>query len=124
MHILQLCGFFYDLYQNFTINELFLHHNCFFASYSEVLVNTMLFLVLFIPGVYATIEGIIHFNSWNIHINQSEKILFELASLNRKLLTCSDKTIIPLLNDIINLISNESNYWKNKLEGQKVKIKI
>lgn len=104
--------------------ELFLHHNCFFASYSEVLVNTMLFLVLFIPGVYATIEGIIHFNSWNIHINQSEKILFELASLNRKLLTCSDKTIIPLLNDIINLISNESNYWKNKLEGQKVKIKI
>jgi len=107
------------------LSEIALHFHVLPNHTLELIINVIDFLIIFIPGVYATVEGVIHFNSWNSHIEKSERIIIELSALKNKLVPCSDmKTLLPMIEDIVNILSNESQYWKDKVESKKVEISI
>ncbi len=103
-----------------TIEYFEICHSALFECFISLL-NAM---IIFIPSLYAAIEGVVHFNEWTKTFEKSHEIMNKLEELKNQVNKCDsfEKLIIEALN-LKNILVTENIQWQKKIKEQQISIK-
>ena len=95
------------------------------TPFSEDLLHILIFLWILIPPIFATLEGVIHYNDWKKNIQTSLELVHRYEKVKVELLSSNDSiSLNNLRNDLFNTFTLEVNTWLIEQKNNEITVKI
>jgi hypothetical protein len=85
----------------------------------------LIFLWILIPPIFATLEGVIHYNNWKKNIQTSLELVHRYEKVKVELLSSNDSISLKnIINELFNTFTLEVNTWLIEQKNNEIKAKI
>ena len=89
------------------------------------ILNILIFLWILIPPIFATLEGVIHYNDWKKNIQTSLELVHRYEKVKVELLSSNDSISLKnIINELFNTFTLEVNTWLTEQKNNEIKSKI
>jgi hypothetical protein len=127
LNVLKYCFLINLIFISFLEGSHWLHESGHSSAtpFSGDLLHILFFLWILIPPIFATLEGVIHYNDWKKNsqtslelVHRYEKVKVELSSSNDSI------SLKNIINELFNTFTLEVNTWLIEQKNNEIKAKI
>ena len=95
------------------------------TSSEDIILHILIFLWILIPPIFATLEGVIHYNDWKKNIQKSLELVDRYEKVKVELLSSNDSiSLKKIINELLNTFTLEVNTWLTEQKNNEIKSKI
>ena len=128
LNILKYCFLINLIFISFLEGYHWLHESAHSSATSfsdDQILHILIFLWILIPPIFATLEGVIHYNDWKKNIQSSLELVHKYEKVKVELSSSNDSNALKkLINELFNTFTLEVNTWLIEQKNNEIKAKI
>ena len=128
LNILKYCFLINLIFISFLEGYHWLHESAHSPATSfsdDQILHILIFLWILIPPIFATLEGVIHYNDWKKNIQSALELVHKYEKVKVELSSSNDSNALKkLINELFNTFTLEVNTWLIEQKNNEIKAKI